>query len=210
MKKILAAAAIVGAALAAAASAAAPTLTLAASAPSVVYGKPVTLSGVLSTQQANQKITVQEMACGKTTFARAGNAKTTTGGKYSLAQTPVVNTVYQAKWKSTTSSKVTVSVKPLLQLTKVARGSYTAKVTAGLDLKGKVILFQRYSKTKHRWVQVKKVTLTTSTAGPSKPTVIASASFKAKVRLHPRVRVAISKAQAAPCYIAAASKSLRA
>ena len=207
--KILAAAAIVGAALAAAASAAAPTLTLAASAPSVVYGKPVTLSGVLSTQQANQKITLQDQACGKTNFARAGDVKTTTGGKYSLAQTPVVNTVYQAKWKSTTSSKVTVSVKPLLQLTKVARGSYTAKVTAGLDLKGKVILFQRFSRLKKRWVQVKKVTLTTSTPG-TKPTVVASASFKAKVRLHPRVRIAISKGQAAPCYISAVSKSLRA
>jgi hypothetical protein len=208
--KILAATVFVGAALAAAATAAAPTLTLAASAPSVVYGKPVTLSGVLSSQKTNQQIVLQAQPCGKTTFTKAGNVKTTTGGKYSLAQTPTVNTIYQAKWKSTTSSKVTVSAKPLLELTKVARGSYTAKVTAGMDLKGKVILFQRYSRTKHRWVQVKKVILTTSTAGPSKPTMIESVSFKAKVRLHPRVRIAISKVQAAPCYIAAASKSLKA
>jgi hypothetical protein len=208
--KILAVTVFVGAALAAAATAAAPTLTLAASAPSVVYGKPVTLSGVLSSQKTNQQITLQGQPCGKTTFTKAGNVKTTTGGKYSLSQTPTVITAYQAKWKNVTSSKVTVSIKPLLQLTKVARGSYTAKVTAGMDLKGKVILFQRYSRTKHRWVQVKKVILTTSTAGPSKPTMIESVSFKAKVRLHPRVRIAISKVQAAPCYIAAASKSLKA
>ncbi len=208
--KILAVTVFVGAALAAAATAAAPTLTLAASAPSVVYGKPVTMSGVLSSLKTNQQIVLQAQPCGKTTFTKAGNVKTTTGGKYSLAQTPTVNTVYQAKWKSTTSSKVTVDVKPVLELTKVARGSYTAKVTAGMDLKGKVVLFQRYSKTKKRWVQVKKVILTTSTAGPSKPTMIASASFKAKVRLHPRVRIYIGKAQAAPCYILAASKSLRA
>lgn len=208
--KTLAATVIVGAALAAAATAAAPTLTLAASAPSVVYGKPVTLSGVLSSQQTNQQITLQAQACGKTTFSKAGNTKTTTGGKFSLAQTPTVNTAYQAKWKSTTSSKVTVNVKPLLELKKVARGSYSAKVTAGLDLKGKVILFQRYSRLKKRWVQVKKVILTTSTAGPSKPTMVASASFKAKVARRIRVRVAISKIQASPCYIPAASKSLRA
>jgi hypothetical protein len=208
--KILAATMIAGAALAAAATAAAPTLTLAASAPSVLYGKPVTLGGVLSTQKTNQQIVLQEQPCGKTTFTKAGNVKTTTGGKYSLAQTPATITVYQAKWKSTTSAKVTVNVKPLLELTKVARGSYAAKVTAGMDLKGKVILFQRYSRLKKRWVQVKKVILTTSTAGPSKPTMIASVSFKAKVRLHPRVRIYIGKAQAAPCYVTAASKSLKA
>src|SRR6266516_6179810 len=201
--KILAVTVFVGAALAAAATAAAPTLTLAASAPSVVYGKAVTFSGVLSSQKTNQQIVLQAQPCGKTTFTKAGNVKTTTGGKYSLAQTPTVNTVYQAKWKSTTSSKVTVDVKPVLELTKVARGSYTAKVTAGMDLKGKVVLFQRYSKTKKRWVQVKKVILTTSTAGPSKPTMIASASFKAKVARRTRVRVSIGKVQAAPCYIAA-------
>jgi hypothetical protein len=208
--KILAATAIVGAALAAAATAAAPTLTLAAIPPTVVYGKPVTLSGVLSSQMTNQQITLQEQPCGKPTFTKVGNVKTTTGGKYSLAVTPTMNTAYQAKWKSTTSSKVTVNVKPLLALTKLARGSYSAKVTAGIDMKGKVLLFQRYSKLKKRWVQVKKVILTASVAGPSKPTVIASVSFKAKVRLHPRVRIAISKLQAAPCYISAASKSLRA
>jgi hypothetical protein len=208
--KILAATMIAGAALAAAATAAAPTLTLAASAPSVLYGKPVTLGGVLSTQKTNQQIVLQEQPCGKTTFTKAGNVKTTTGGKYSLAQTPATITVYQAKWKSTTSAKVTVNVKPLLELTKVARGSYAAKVTAGMDLKGKVILFQRYSRLKKRWVQVKKVILTTSAAGPSKPTMVASASFKAKVRLHPRVRIAISKIQASPCYLPAASKSLKA
>jgi len=208
--KILAVTAIAGAALAAAAAAAAPTLTLAANAPSVVYGKPVTLSGVLSSQKTNQQITLQEQPCGKTTFTRAGNVKTTAGGNYSLAQTPAVNTVYQAKWKGTVSSKVTVNVKPLLELKKVARGSYTAKVTAGMDLKGKAILFQRYSKTKKRWVQVKRIVLTTFTAGPSKPTMVDSVSFKAKVARRTRVRVSIGKVQAAPCYIAAVSKSLRA
>jgi hypothetical protein len=208
--KILAVTVFVGAALAAAATAAAPTLTLAASAPSVVYGKPVTMSGVLSSLKTNQQIVLQAQPCGKTTFTKAGNVKTTTGGKFSLAQTPAVITAYQAKWKNVTSSKVTVNVKPLLELTKVARGSYAAKVTAGMDLKGKAVSFQRYSRLKKRWVQVKRVVLTTSTAGPSKPTMIASASFKAKVARRTRIRVSIGKAQAAPCYITAASKSIRA
>ena len=209
MKKTLVTVVVAGAALAAAAQAAAPSLTLAASAPSVQYTKPVTLSGALSTKKSNQQITIQAQECGKTTFGRVANVKTTTNGAYSVAATPVVITVYQAKWKSTLSPKVTVSVKPLVQLVKVARGSYTAKVTAGLDLKGKTVLFQRFSRLRHRWVQVKKVVLTTSTPG-TKPTVVASASFKAKAPRRARVRLLLSKKQAAPCYLSAASKSLRA
>src|SRR5436190_2004584 len=137
--KILAITAIVGAALAAAATAAAPTLTLAASAPTVVYGKSVTLTGVLSSQKTNQQITLQEQPCGKTTFTRAGNVK-----------------------------------------------------------------------TKKRWVQVKRIILTTFTAGPSKPTMVDSVNFKAKVARRTRVRMSIGKLQAAPCYVAAVSKSFRA
>jgi hypothetical protein len=209
MKKTLVIVVVAGAALAAAAQAAAPSLTLAASAPSVQYTKPVTLSGALSTKQSNQKVTLQAMACGKTTFARAGNVKTVANGAFSLAVTPTVMTVYQAKWKSTLSPKVTVSIKPLVELVKVSRGSYTAKVTAGLDLKGKAVLFQRFSRLRHRWVQVKRVVLTTSTPG-TKPTVVASASFKAKAPRRARVRLMLSKKQAAPCYLSATSKSLRA
>ena len=104
---------------------------------------------------------------------------------------------------------MTVSVKPLLALKKLAKGSYSATVTAGMDLKGKVILFQRYSRLKKRWVQVKKVTLTTSTPGPTKPTVINSASFSAKVAKRARVRLLFSKAQAAPCYVTATSNVVR-
>jgi hypothetical protein len=209
MKKTLVTVVVAAAALAAAAQAAAPSLTLAASAPSVQYTKPVTLTGALSSKKTNQQVTIQAQECGKTTFSRVGNVKTTTNGAFSMSVTPTVMTVYEAKWKSTLSPKVTVSVRPLVQLVKVSRRSYTAKVTAGLDLKGKIVLFQRYSRLRHRWVQVKKVVLSTSTPG-TKPTIVTSASFKAKVARRVRVRLMLSKKQAAPCYLSATSKSVRA
>ena len=210
MVKILAAAAIAGAALAAAATAAAPvTLTLTAGAPTVVYGKTVTLSGVLSTKLANQPISVSGLECGTTAYKRIDNTKTTTGGAYKITATPTVGTTYQAKQKKVTSNTAAVAVSPVLKLVRVKRGSYTAKVTAGQDLKGKAILFQRYSKLKKRWVQVKRVILATSAPGTS-PTVVSSASFTAKAPRRARVRVVISKAQAAPCYVRAVSNSVRA
>jgi hypothetical protein len=97
-----------------------------------------------------------------------------------------------------------------LALTKGASNAWTAKVTAGQSLTGKAVLFQRYSKLRKRWVQVKRVVLGTAAAGPKPPTMVTSATFTSKLARGTRVRVMISGAQAAPCYVTAASATLRA
>lgn len=211
MLKILASMLVAGAALAAAATAAAPiTVTLAASAAVVNYGKPVTLSGVLSTKRANQTIGVEATECGSTRAVKVATVKTVANGAYSTPVTPAAATTYQATFKNVKSTAVAVAVRPVLQLTRLARGSYTAKVTVGKSLKDKAVLFQRYARLRKRWVQVKRVLLTTEAPGPTKPTLIDSASFRAKVVLNARVRLLVSTVQAAPCYLSATSNVLRA
>jgi hypothetical protein len=200
---------IAAAALASAASAASPALTLTSSSPTVVYGKSVTLSGMLTPAKANQQITVSALACGTTKAATLARVKTAANGSYATTAAPAVATSYQATQKALKSPTVLVNVKPLVVLKRVKRGSFAASVTAGIDLKGKTLLFQRYATVRKRWVQVKKVTLTTSVPGPAKPTVIASAAFKAKVARRARVRLSLTKAQAAPCYVAALSNVVR-
>ena len=205
------AAILTGTALAGAAAAAtlATTLTLTAAPTSVAYGKPVTLNGVLSTHKANQNVKVDATECGSTTSKTVGTVKTNATGAYTMAVTPTVNTTYQATQKNTKSPTVAVTVAPAVKLVRVKRGSYTVSVTSARDLKGKAVLFQRYSRLKKRWVQVKRVLLTTTTAG-TKPTMVSSAGFNAKAPKRARVRAVLSKAQAAPCYVAAISNSLRA
>jgi len=202
---------VVGAALAAAATAAtlATTLTLTATPTTVAYGKPVALNGVLSTKKSNQNVKVDATECGQSASKTIGTVKTTSTGAYMMNVTPTLNTAYQASQKSTKSPSVAVSVAPILKLVRVKRGSYTVSVTSAVDLKGKAVLFQRYAKLKKRWVQVKRVALTTTTPG-TKPTMVSSAGFQAKVAKRLRVRAAISKAQAAPCYVAATSNTVRA
>jgi hypothetical protein len=202
---------VTAAALAGAASAAtvATTLTLAATPTTVAYGKAVTLNGVLSTKKANQNVKVDATECGQSTSKTVGTVKTNATGAYTMPVTPIVNTSYQATQKNTKSPVVAVTVAPVVKLVRVKRGSYTVSVTSAIDLKGKAILLQRYSKKRKRWVQAKRVLLTKTTPG-TKPTMVSSASFTAKVAKGVRVRAAISKAQAAPCYIAATSNSVRA
>jgi len=209
--KVLAATAVILGALVGTAGAAPPvTLTLAASAPTVSYGKPVTLSGQLSTQKSNQAISFQGTECGSAKPAKASTVKTGANGAFSGPVTPTIGTSYQATYKAAKSPAVAVSVQPLLELTKVATGSYTAKATAGQALTGKFVLFQRYKKLRKRWVQVKRLALGAAVPGTTKPAMVSSVSFKAKLPRGTRVRVAISAAQAGPCYVAASSKSLRA
>jgi hypothetical protein len=200
---------IATAALASTATAAAPALTLTASPTTVLYGKTVTLSGALTPVKANQQITITGLACGTTKAVNVARVKTTATGTYSTTVTPAVGTSYQATQKATKSAPVMVDVRPVVVIKRVKRGSFTAEITAGSDLKGKTVLFQRYATARKRWVQVKKVTLATSTPGPTKPTVISSASFKAKVARRARVRLLFSKAQAAPCYVTATSNVVR-
>src|SRR5437867_12120540 len=120
MLKILASTLVAGAALAAAATAAAPvTVTLAASAAVVNYGKPVTLSGTLSTHKANQTIAVQATECGSTKAVKVATVRTKANGVYSTPVTPALGTSYQASYKNVKSTAVAVTVRPLLLLTRV-------------------------------------------------------------------------------------------
>jgi hypothetical protein len=186
------------------------TLSIAANPTVVVYGKTTVVSGTLSPAKANQNVTVQGQDCGKPNYAKVATVKTSSSGAYTATVTPTVATSYQAKQKALVSSVVAVKVKPVVQLARVARRSFTAKVTAGQSLTSKTVLFQRYSKLKRRWLNVKKVTLTTATAGTPKPTTITSASFKSKVARRARVRLVLVTAQASPCYVAATSNVVRA
>lgn len=204
-------ASVLAAAVVSAAGAATSTLTLATNATVVTYGKAATLTGQLSPAKTNQNVSVNGTACGTTRAAKVTTAKTAANGTYTAAVTPAVTTKYEATYKGGVKSPtVTISVKPLLQLAKVAGGGWTAKVTAGQSLTGKYVLFQRYVKLTKRWKQVKRLALGTAAPGPAKPTMVMTTSFKAKVVRGARVRLAMSAAQAAPCYLAATSASLRA
>ena len=185
-------------------------MTLAASPALVSYGTPVTANGQLSTQKSNQAIVIQATECGTTKQVKATTLKTAANGAYTGPVTPTVTTVYQATYKTVKSAPVSISVRPLLELTKVATGSYSAKATAGQALTGKFVLFQRYRKASKRWVQVKRLALGAAVPGTTKPAMVSSVSFKAKLPRGTRVRLAITAKQVGPCYAAATSKSLRA
>jgi plastocyanin len=185
----------------------ADTISLTATPQIVVYGAHATVAGVLSTLQAAQSVDVYEQRCGSSAQAKATTVTTTTGGAFTASLSPVVNTTYSARVKSTTSPAAVVKVRPRVRLAKVAAHKYTVRVTAAQSLAGKYAGLQRFNAATGRWVSVKVVAL--RTVSGSAPAVTTSASFRSTVKPLLRVRAVLSQAQVGGCYLAGTSNVIR-
>ena len=205
MKRLISIA-ILAAFCAAPVAAAPPTLTLKAAPTVVAYGGTTTLSGVLSTQQTGQRVDIQGQECGQTAFKKVTTVTTTTGGAFTFAAKPTMNTNYQAKQKQVTSPMAAVKVAPVLTLKKLARNKFSVSATAAQSFVGKYAIFQRLRRTK--WVSLKKVTFATVTP-TTKPTQVSSATFTIRMPLRLRIRAVLPATQAATCYLGARSKVVR-
>ena len=170
------------------------TVTISASRPSVVFGKSVTLSGKVSNSKAGENVSVLAEPFGTTAFADLAPVQTVSGGHWSEVVKPTIETSYQAKWKSATSSTVSVKVRPLITLVSQGTGRFSTKVSAARSFAGKFVLVQRLTST--GVATLKRVTLDANSA----------ASFR--VRLHlgrSRLRVVMPSSQTAPGYITGTS-----
>lgn len=128
--------------------AALPGLTLVGSPLTVVFGKAVKLSGLLSQGGAalsGQSVTVAAKPLGASAFKPFATLTTTSGGTYSTASKPKKQTVYEATATGVTAGPtVTVKVKQLLTLSVARKG-------------GKVLFKGRLAPKKRRRVVVIQV-----------------------------------------------------
>jgi plastocyanin len=182
-------------------------VTLTAARLTTAFGAALALKGVVSNQQAGERVTVSAQECGKTSFTRLNDVTTSTGGSWTFTVKPTIKTVYRARWRTTDSAAVTVNVRPVVRLSRRG-GRFTARVTAAQAFTGKTLVFQRYRSAVRRWATIKRVTLGAATA-PTAGTFVTSARFRSRVRKGWRLRVLLPQPQAGTCYLAAASNTLR-
>lgn len=174
----------------------------------VVYGHKAALAGTLASLQSGQSLQVLAQQCGQSAQATLGTVTTTTGGVFSFQTQPLRQTAYAVKLKSSTSSAVTVKVRPRLRLGKVAHHRYVLRVFAAQSFAGKYATFQRYLPARKRWRGVKRVLLQANGAGVA-PTVISSTAFRSGIRARLRVRVVLGSKQVGSCYLAGRSNVIR-
>jgi plastocyanin len=182
-----------------AAAAAVGDISIAAKPGIVTYGRATTLSGVVSSHQAGEKVTVFGRTCGQT-FTRITDVTTTTGGAWTFTVKPLNHTAYRAQWKSFTSADVTVRVRPRLTLARLAPHRFRARVFAAQSFAGKAVAFQRWNATRKVWVRVRWVTLVDTGTGID-PTVISGRSFRSKIATGRRVRLTMGPVVAGSCYL---------
>lgn len=192
-------------------TAAGGALTLQVTPRTVTYGGRVTLTGKLASGQSNQKVDVLAQECGSSAFKAVSSVNTTAGGSYTATAQPTRNTTYEVRNKNTTSTQVTVKVRPRVTLRKLATRKFKVNVLAAESFAGKYVVFQRYSSSLRRWVTVKRVVLKAGSTVtlPINPTTTSTATFRARVKARLRVRALLTAAQAGTCYAASASNVVR-
>jgi plastocyanin len=176
-----------------------PAVTAGVSLPIIVYGQSVTLSGTVSSGNANEQVTIYQQPYPQSSFAQLSTVLTTVNGAWNLVLTPSpkILTQYQAKWNGRTSVTVGVQVRPRIRLSQ-RNGRFLTIVQSGASHAGRSVLAQRLSRF-GQWVTVKRVRL----GGQS------SAVFRLKLpKGKSRIRVAMSVNQAGAGYLAGFSPTI--
>jgi plastocyanin len=130
-----------------------PDVTIGAAAPILVFGGSTTISGVVSSKQAGETVTVYQQPFGDVSQQLIATLLTGTNGAWALAVKPSLLTTYQAHWKSTVSPAVSIWVKPHVGFTVSKRGRAAVLVKAGRSMQGRKVYIQRFTRF-HEWVKI--------------------------------------------------------
>jgi plastocyanin len=134
-----------------------PTLTLAASQLSVVYGTKVTLTGTISSHAAGQQVTIYYRPYPQPNLIQRTTLLTAAGGVFSFLVEPQVLTTYQATWSGAFAAPVNVQVQPHLSLGR--SGAWLIHVSGGRSFAGRSVQLQRLNPATGQWVTLRKVQL---------------------------------------------------
>ena len=89
-----------------------PAVTIGAAVPIIDYGQSTHISGVVSSKQAGETVTVWAQPYGQVSAVQIATLLTGTGGVWDVMVKPTLLTNYQAHWKSTVSAQVGVQLRP--------------------------------------------------------------------------------------------------
>lgn len=137
-----------------------PSVSLAAVAPSVTFGDPVTLGGKVTETKAGEQVVVYGKRYGEVSYVQLATVLTADGGLWSYTAAPDLLTTYQAQWKNLKSAEIQVAVEPKLTLKRVGAW-FIVRVDAARSFKNRWVYVQRRSSL-GQWVNVKKVIIGTA------------------------------------------------
>ena len=175
-----------------------PAVTLAASTGTVVALRSVRLSGKVASGRADETVTVFAQRFANGSFTALATVLTDAGGTWSLTVRPMIATTYKGVWNGSTSSTVTVAVRPAVTLRALPRLRFATRVLAARSFAGRTVQLQRHL-LDGRWLTIARTRLNSSSAAVFQPKLKRGRST---------LRVAISVNQAGGGYLAGFSASI--
>ena len=135
-----------------------PSVSLAASAPIVIAGQTITLTGVVSSRRAGESVTLYHAPHGQTSLIQLAVVLSGSGGTFTYTTTPSILTSYEARWRNTMSAQVAVQVKPRVTFLPQGRRFYARVLAPNASFAGRFVYLQRRSAL-GQWVSIRKLVL---------------------------------------------------
>lgn len=163
----------------------------------------LTLSGAVDSGQAGEQVDIEAKECGQPFFHGIAGVTTEAGGRYSTNYNAGISAAYRAVWKGSMSAPVTVAQRVNIQLTRLPNAARTFRVlvVARASFWRKRVLVQQ--RRSGAWRTIRRVPLTESNGAYA--WVRYWADVKLSVPKGTRLRAAVERSQARPCYLAATS-----
>ena len=173
-------------------------VTIAATAPTTVYGSQVLLSGFVPIKKQGETVTIYAQPYGQGSPRLIATVATDAAGAWSFAVKPTVLTSYQASWLSGVSQPTVVGVRPAISLKRVGKARFSTHVAAVHPFARRIVKVQRQTAA-GTWITIKRVRLGARS----------SAVFRLVLpRGTSRLRIAMSVNQAGPGYLAGFSRTI--
>ena len=135
----------------------APAVTIGASTPLLIYGQATHITGAVSNKRAGEQVTLWAQPYGQASPVQIATVLTATGGVWDFVVKPTLLTTYEAHWKATISSKVSLQMRPNV-LFSASKGMGFVKVKSNHSLEGRKVYVQRFTRF-GQWVKMKRVIL---------------------------------------------------
>jgi hypothetical protein len=158
----------------------------------VIARHAVTLSGRIASARANETVALFAQRFGRGSFTAVATVLTDAGGTWRLVVRPPVGTTYKGIWNGSTSSTVTIAVRPAVTLRALPNLRFATTVAGVHSFAGRIVQLQRHL-LDGRWLTIARTRLNNHSA----------AVFHPKLKLgRSTLRVAISVNQAGGGYLA--------
>jgi plastocyanin len=130
-----------------------PAVSLAATAPILVFGAESRLQGVTSAKRAGEQVTLLQQPHGQSAYTQAMVATTGPNGVFDVAVRPTILTAYVAQYRGVNSGEIRIEVRPKITLLPGRRGYFLARVSGGHSFAGRYVFLQRRN-TFGQWVSI--------------------------------------------------------